>query len=31
MTIIEFFNLICYNRDKQQHRKEEIDKWKRAH
>lgn len=31
MNIIEFFNLICYRRDKVQREKDAIEKWKRQH
>ena len=31
MTALEFLNVVCYARDKQEMRRREIEKWKRRH
>lgn len=31
MTAIEFLNILCYRRDKDEREKKEIEKWKNSH
>lgn len=31
MSAVEFLNILCYRKDKNEKEKKEIEKWKRAH
>ena len=31
MTAVEFLNIVCYARDRQEMHKREIERWKRRH
>lgn len=31
MTALEFFSMVCYNIDKQEHERIRLERWKRSH